>query len=153
MQVSTRAIVLSAVKYAEADLIVSCYTEDHGLKSYLLRGVRKSKKGKLRTSYFQPLTQLELTAWHRDKGTLERIREVRLAEVYHSIHTDLKKSAIAMFLSEVLRSAIKEEEPNQSKYRYLARSLIWLDRHDRVANFHVLFMLQLTSYLGFYPDT
>ena len=153
MQVNTRAIVLSAVKYAEADLIVSCYTEDHGLKSYLLRGVRKSRKGKLRSSYFQPLTLLEITALHRDKGSLERIREVRLWEAYNTIHTDLKKSSIAMFLSEVLKAAIKEEEPNPSKFQFLTRALLWLDKHDRVANFHILFMLRLSSYLGFFPDT
>jgi len=153
MQVSTRAIVLSAVKYAEADLIVSCYTEDYGLKSYLLRGVRKSRKGKLRPSYFQPLTQLELNAFHRDRGSLERLREVKLAYPYQSLHTDLKKSSIAMFLSEVLKSVIREEEPNPSKYTYLAHSFLWLDSHDRVANFHLLFLLRLTSFLGFYPDT
>lgn len=153
MQVNTRAIVLSAIKYAEADLIVSCYTEDHGLKSYLLRGVRKSRKGKLRSSYFQPLTLLEITAVHRDKGSLERISEVRLSETYHTIHTDLKKSSIAMFLSEVLKDAIKEEEANPAKFQFLIKSLLWLDNHDRVANFHILFMLRLSGYLGFFPDT
>ena len=55
MQVSTKAIVLTAIKYGDSSLIVRCYTEQSGSKSYLLRGVLKSKKGKLRPAYFQPL--------------------------------------------------------------------------------------------------
>ena len=50
MLVNTRAIVISALKYGEADLIVKCFTEEAGLKTYLLRSILKSKKGKLRTA-------------------------------------------------------------------------------------------------------
>jgi DNA repair protein RecO (recombination protein O) len=44
MQVRTKAIVLSALKYGDTSLIVRCYTQTSGLKSYLLRGVLKSRK-------------------------------------------------------------------------------------------------------------
>jgi DNA repair protein RecO (recombination protein O) len=152
MVVTTNAIVFSSIKYSEADLIVSCFTESAGLKSYLLRNVLKSRKGKLRASYFQPLTQLEITAVHRDRGTLERIREVKILIPYQSLHTDVIKGAIVMFLAEILKSAIREEEANPPLFEYLQQSLVWLDSHDSIANFHILFLLKLTAYLGFYPD-
>ena len=41
MQVTTRALVISAIKYGEADLVGSCFTESYGLKSYHLRGILK----------------------------------------------------------------------------------------------------------------
>ena len=153
MVVSTNAVVFSSIKYGEADLIVSCYTEIYGLKSYLLRGILKSRKGKLRVSYFQPLTQLELTATHRDKGTLERIQEAKVLHPYKTLHTDVVKSGIVMFLSEMLKTSIQEEEANINLYGYIREALIWLDGNNNVANFHILFLLNLTSYLGFYPDT
>jgi DNA repair protein RecO (recombination protein O) len=152
MVVTTKAIVLSAIKYAEADLIVSCYTEGYGLKSYLLRGVLKSKKGALKTSYFQPLTQLEIVAVHKDKGTLERIKEAKIAQPYRSLHTHVVKSAIVLFLSEMLKNTIQEEEANPPLFHYLAQSFYWLDNHEQVANFHLLFLLKLSAYLGCYPD-
>jgi DNA repair protein RecO (recombination protein O) len=152
MVITTNAIVFSSIKYAEADLIVSCFTEAAGLKSYLLRNVLKSRKGKLRASYFQPLTQLEITAVHRDKGTLERIREVKILEPYRSLHSDVVKSGVVMFLAEMLKTSIREEEANPELFKYLQQSLFWLDSHDTVANFHLLFLLKLTAYLGFYPD-
>ena len=69
MVVTTKAIVLSAIKYGDSDLIVKCYTEK-GIKSYLLKRILKAKRGKLKVSYFQPLTQLELVASHNEKGRL-----------------------------------------------------------------------------------
>lgn len=153
MQVSTRALVFSAIKYAEADLIVSCFTEDFGLKSYLLRGVLKSKKGKLRASLFQPLTLLQLEAYHKDRGTLERISEAKVLQPYQTLHTEVVKSSVVMFLAEVLKNSIQEEEANPMLFEYISSSLQWLDLHDRIANFPVFFLLNLSSHLGFYPDT
>ncbi len=152
MIVATKAIVFSAIKYSEADLIVSCYTQVAGIKSYLLRGVLKSKKGKLKASYFQPLTQLELIADHKNRGTLEYIREAKVFEPYKTLHTTIVKSGLVMFLSEMLKNIIKEEEPNDQLYNFLENSFNWLDQNEEVANFHIFFLLQLSLYLGFYPD-
>ncbi|MGO4913478.1 DNA repair protein RecO [Leeuwenhoekiella sp. W20_SRS_FM14] len=153
MLVTTRALVISALKYGEADLIVKCFTEEAGLKSYLLRSILKSKKGKLRTAMFQPATQLEIVAMHKDKGTLESIREAKVLQPYVSLHTDILKSSIVLFLSEMLRNVIQEEEENRPLYSYLEHAFMWLDLHTHTANFHLLFLLELTKYLGFYPDT
>ena len=48
--ISTKAIVISTIKYSDTSLIVKLYTEKVGLVSFLLKGILKSKKGKLRTS-------------------------------------------------------------------------------------------------------
>ncbi|WP_347373487.1 DNA repair protein RecO [Aequorivita sp. Q41] len=152
MVVATKAIVFSAIKYSEADLIVSCYTEIAGVKSYLLRNILKSRKGKLKASYFLPLTQLELIADHKNKGTLEYIKEAKINNPYQTLHTDIVKSGLVLFLSEMLKNCIREEETNQELYTFLENALHWLDQNDAVANFHIYFLLQLSMYLGFYPD-
>lgn len=152
MLVTTKAIVFGSIKYGEADLIVSCFTEKSGLKSYLLRGILKSRKSKLRSSLFQPLTQLELVANHKEKGTLESIRDAKLLFPYQTLHTSVLKSSVVFFLSEVLKTSVKEEEANESLYEFLQNTLIWFDESEEVANFHLLFLLKLTRYLGFYPD-
>lgn len=152
MLVKTKAIVLSALKYGEADLIVKCFTEKAGLKTYLLRGVLKTKKGKIKASLFQALTQLELEANHRDRGAMDYLREARIQQPYASLHTNIMKSTVTMFLAEVLRNSIKEEEENPALYEFLEHSLNWFDNHDKTANFHLMFLLKLCRYLGFYPD-
>lgn len=152
MIVTTKAIVISSLRYAEADLIVSCFTEVDGMKSYMLRNILKSKKGKLRTSFFQPLSQLELIANHKNKGTLEYIKEAKIVYPYQTLHSDILKSSLVMFCSEILKSTIKEEEPNPQLFQFLSYAFQWLDLHETYANFHILFLLKLSQYLGFYPD-
>ena len=153
MVLTTKAIVLSAIKYRDSDLIVSCFTEVSGIKSYLLHKVLSSKKGKLKASYFQPLTQLELEVVHRDKGTLESIKEAKIIHPYSTLHLDVIKGTLVIFLAEMLKNTIKEEEKNIELFRFLEHSLLWLDKNENIGNFHILFLLKLSSYLGFYPDT
>lgn len=152
MLLKTNGIVLSKLKYRDNDLIVKCYTSQRGVVSYLLRGVLKSKKGSAKTAYFQPLSQLQIEENYRANQSLQFISDVKLNIVYKSLHSNVVKGAIVMFLSEVLSSVLKEEERNEHLYDYLETSLIWLDHEDDYANFHLLFLLNLTKYLGFHPD-
>lgn len=153
MQVTTKAIVLSSLKYGDTSLIVKAFTESDGLKSYLLKGVLKSKRGKLKAAYFLPLMQLEIVAQHKNKGTLETIREAKVIAPYQTLHTDIVKNSLVLFLAEMLGNSIQEQEEDSGLYNYLEYALHWLDFHDPPANFHLLFLLNLTKYLGFYPDT
>lgn len=150
--ITSKAIVLSAIKYGDTSLIVKCFTALEGVKTYLIKGVLKSKKGKFKPSYFQPLTQIQITANNYSKGTLYTLKEVQVINPYLTIHTSVIKQTILMFLSEVLSSIIQEEEENKSLYIYIETALIWLDTHTEVSNFHLLFLLNLSKFLGFYPD-
>lgn len=153
MQVATKGIVLSSIKYGDTSLIVRIFTFSDGIKSYLLRGILASKKGKLKTAYFQPLLQLDLIASHKNKGTLESITEAKVNYHYQSLHTDIAKNALTFFLAEMLSNSIHEEESNENLFNFIEAALQWLDAHDEFANFHLYFVLSLTKYFGFYPDT
>ena len=152
MLIKTEAVVFSALKYGEADLIVKAFTKSSGLKSYLLRNILKSKKGKLRVAMFQPLMHLEIEANHKDKGTLESIREAKVLTHFTSLHTEITKSALVFFIADILRNAVQEEEENVPLFEYITATTLWLDTHHTIANFHLLFMIKLSGYLGFYPD-
>lgn len=152
MPITTKAIVLSSLKYGDTSLIVRTYTEAAGLQSFLLKGILKRRKGGLTAGYFQPLTQLEVVASPSRSGKLGYLKEAVISQPYESLHADVRKGAVCMFLSEVLSQCIREEEPNPRLYSYLEHTLQWLDHHDRIANFHIRFLLGLTRYLGFYPD-
>ena len=152
MQVTTKAIILSSLKYGDTSLIVKAFTQSDGLKSYLLKGVLASKRGKLKAAHFQCLTQLELTANHKNKGTLETIREARVIHPYKTLHTSIVKNSLVLFLAEMLGNSIQEEEQDENLYNYLENSFKWLDANTSIANFHLLFLLNLTKFLGFYPE-
>ncbi len=153
MQVTTKAIILTSLKYGDTSLIVRAFTDSDGLKSYLLKGVLSAKKGKIKAAHFQPLTQLEIVANHKNKGTLESIQEAKVNYPYRTVHNDIAKNAMTLFLAEMLSHSIREEEANPALFEFLEASFQWLDIHDEIANFHCHFLIQLTKYLGFYPDT
>lgn len=151
--VTSKAIVISSLKYSDTSLIVKLYTAEKGLQSFLLKGVLNSKKGKLKAAYFLPLTQLNIVASIRDGRSLHSIREASLSHHYSTLNSEIIKQSLVLFLSEVLSHAIREEEQNPALFQFLETSFLWLDTHNSVSNFHLFFLLQLTKYLGFYPDT
>jgi len=150
--VKTNAIVLSKIKYRDNDLIVKCYTKQRGIASYLVRGALKTTKGSSKSIYFQPLSLLAIEGHVKPNNSLQTIKEVKLDYLYQTLHTNILKGAIAMFLAEVLCSILKEEEQNEPLYHYIENTLLWLDHELECSNFHLLFLLNLTKYLGFYPD-
>jgi len=153
MQISTNAIVISKIRYRDNDLIVKCYTEQLGIVNYILKGVLKNKKANVKTAYFQLLSQLQLDTTHRNNSSLQFIKDVRLNHLYATLHTNVIKGSVVMFLAEVLANALREEEKNSILYEYLETTFLWFDKQGQYANFHLLFLLNLTRHLGFYPDT
>ena len=149
---STKAIVLSAIKFKDTSLIVRCYTQK-GIKTYLVKGVlSKSKSKKFKIAYFQTFTLLDIVAKHNNKGQLNYINDIRVYQPLHNIYTNIYKNTIALFLAEVLSSILKEEAENDLLFQFIENAIIWLDTHDKTNNFHLLFLIKLTKYLGFYPN-
>ncbi len=151
MLVPTKAIVLRSIRYSDADMIAKCYTASDGLKSYMLRGILKSKKGKIKAAMFQAFSQLEIIARHKNKGSLEYIKEAKITAINTAIRSNVQKSSIAFFLSEVIQNAVQEEEQNKDLYVFLEEAIAWLEQEDKVANFHLFFLVKFTRYLGIYP--
>ena len=152
MLVKTKAIVLSSLKYQEKSLIVKCFTLSDGLKSYFVRDAFSGRKGNHKIAYFQPLTLLEIEAVHKNKGTLENFKEIKISHPYWSIPTDIFKSTIVLFLSEMLHNSIHEEEANPDFFTFLETALMWLDTNEQTSNFHLILLMEATKFLGFYPE-
>jgi DNA repair protein RecO (recombination protein O) len=152
MQISTKAIVVSKLRYKDHDLIVKCYTEQYGIKAYLLKGILKNRKSKFKVAYFQPLTIIEIEAEHKTNRSLHFLKDIKVQNNFESIHTNIIKSTIGMFLAEILSIVLKEEEENTTLFNYLQTSLVWFDENETDTNFHYIFLIELTKYLGFYPD-
>ena len=63
------------------------------------------------------------------------------------------KGAIALFVSELLTRVLLEQEVNKGLFDYLRQSIVTLDRCSKgIANFHLVFLMQLAVYLGIFPN-
>lgn len=150
MLIKTRGIVLSCLKYRETSIIARVYTEQLGVQTYVVNGVRKAKPPG-RIALFQPFTLLELVAYvARGSSGLTRLSEFRCAEPFQTLPYDVHKSSVVLFLSEVLGRAVREEEQNEALFQFLHDSILAFDRQAGGSeNFAPAFLLQLTAYLGF----
>ena len=152
MLYTTKGIVIHHFKYSEKSVIAKIYTEKYGLQSFLLNGVRNSKS-KNKAAYLQPLSLVEINAFHKEKKGLQQLKNIQLANPYTSIPFNINKTSIAFFLAEILYKSIKEEEPNEALFEFLYHAFQVLDLEtSNYANFHLLFLGQLSKFLGFYPQ-
>lgn len=152
MLVKTRGIVLSSIKYSESSIITKIYTEEFGMLSFMVRGVRK-RKARISASFFQPFTILDLDINYKPKSNLQNIKELGLAQRTDSLHSDVRKSTLALFLAEVLHKSLEEEQQDQGLFEFLQLTIDFLDSMESsFGNFHLIFLLQLSKYLGFYPS-
>jgi len=151
MITATRAIVLKHFKYAENSIICKIYTEELGIKSYIISNLR-SKKAQNKISWYQPLTLLDLIVYNKENKQLHHIKEACCSEPLKTIHNHVFKSSMALFVAEILLKSIKEEEANAVQFAFVRQFIKTLDSADaHFADYHLVFMLHLTQYLGFYP--
>jgi DNA repair protein RecO (recombination protein O) len=151
MLIKTRAIVLHHVKYGESSLIVTLYTEIHGRMTCMVSGIR-SKKSHLSLTFFQPLTLLETEIYYKSNREIHRLKELSCPFHYTSIPFSITKSTISLFLAEIVWLTLREEEANEGLFNFLFHAFQLLDSKDEgVANFHLLFLIHYSRYLGIFP--
>lgn len=149
---STRGIVIHTTKYSETSIIARIFTEQFGMQSYLIKGIRRAQS-RLKPALFQPLTILDLIVYHRQKSSLQNLKEANYLYPYQSIPFDISKSSIALFINELIYKTIREEESNPELFDFLLRTCISLDTMASPGNYyHLLFALRFTKYLGFMPQ-
>ena len=145
-------IVLRTLKYSDGLMIADIYTAQRGRMSFLVP-VSHSKRSKVRSVLFQPLSMLTFTATVKAGRNLSRIGEVQPFSMYSSITNDVVKSSIALYLAELLTFALREDGSDDSLFTFLDRSFTLFDNLEHgYADFHLVFMVQLLRFLGIYPN-
>ncbi|MDY5125763.1 MAG: DNA repair protein RecO C-terminal domain-containing protein [Prevotella sp.] len=146
----TRMIILRIVRYADSKVIVDAYTETDGRVSF---AVVLSSKGKMKRQLFQPLMLLEADCDIKTNAQLHRLREVRMLSPMVSLHSDMSKMGIVMFLSETLSRILPPLNPLPGLFYYIYNGIEWLEKASAgYANFHLVFLVHLTRFLGIFPD-
>ena len=147
----TQGIVIKATKYSETSLVVHIYTRDFGMQGFLVQGVYR-KKSTFKPSHFQHLNRLQMVIYYKPQRQLQKIKELKITPIFHSVPYEIEKTAIAMFMAEILEKTLRVEEVNEPLFQFLHNSIRFLDEWEgKLTNFPLLFLIHLSRYLGFYP--
>lgn len=150
---STQGIVLQNIKYGDTSLISQVYTEAFGRKSFLFKGIR-SKKSKIHPNILQSLFIINVEAYLKEGKEISLVKDASPLVIFKYFPYDIKKSAQAMFMSEILNRCLHEEEPNPLLYLFIRNSIEFFDLMEKgSSNFHILFLVKLSKHLGFYPSS
>jgi len=148
----TKAIILGSVKYSDNNLILHAYTEEYGRTAYVVNGI-KSKRCTVKPALLAPLSVVDLEAEHNPKRDVQRIKESKIIFSSYNISANPVRNSIAHLLAEVLYHSLRETEKNPALFDFLTHSIVHLENMESgIANFHLVFMLKLSAYLGFYPN-
>ncbi len=142
---------MRTVRYGEASIIASVYTERYGMQSYIVNGIRSAgKSGQSKAGLFQPGAILDLVVYHNESKNIQRIKEFRWGYLYETVFSGVLRNAVAMYMIELTQKSIREPEPNENLYAFIEDALVHLDKSgDRVAaNFPLYFTLHLMTFLG-----
>ncbi|MBK6930074.1 MAG: DNA repair protein RecO [Saprospirales bacterium] len=153
MLLHTRGIVFRSIRYGETSAIADIFTEEKGLRSFIGGGVR-TPKSRMPFGLFQPMMVVDLVAYFRDADDhLNRLKEMRAAEVFVRIPFDIRRGAVALFMAEICRKSIHAGEENPGLFAFILDHLHRLDTTDEpIANLHLHFLLHLAGFLGFQPQ-
>ena len=152
MLIKTKGIVLRSFKYSETSLICEVYTEQAGLKKYIVSGVR-SKKARVSANLLQIMSLIELVAYNKEGRDLHRPKEIKPFHIYQKLPFDVVRSAVGMFVTEVAQKILRQDEANEAIFNFLLSIYLHLDETTYpVGNVHLYFLAHFTKYLGFVPD-
>ncbi len=129
--------------------MIRIFTEKFGLKSFLVRSGGGLKNNL--TPLFQPFTIVDFSAVSKDQRGLWQLKDLRMAIPFVSIPFDPIKASVVLFLNEIVHKTIADDYENEALYHFLEHSLQFLDHKERVGNFHLWFLMQLSRYYGFFP--
>ncbi len=149
MLFKTDGIVLNISIYDDKKSFVHIFTEDFGLVSYSIPNTH-SKRSKLRRSLFTPFTILEMDVTHHPDRSIQKINEARVKNIMMELYADPIKNGVTLFLAEFLSKAIKPGDNSPALFRFIVDSANLFDlMNEGKANFHLLFLLKITEFLGF----
>lgn len=152
MHQKAKGVVLHQLKYSEDSLIVDIFTQEYGTMSFWVK-VSRANRNRIQSSLLRPLNFVDILFENHPGRTIQRVVEMDSCHPCVSIPFHPLKATIVLFLQEFLYYALRKETANIPLFRYMEHAIQWLDEcEDRYSNFHLMFLLNLTRFLGIWPN-
>ena len=153
MLTPTEIIALRATRYSDTSAILSAYSRTGGRMSFMMPA-SAGREATRRRALLMPLGLVECVADVRAGRSVHGMRDPRAILPLSSIRSNPLKNAMASFLAEFLTYVLREGQPDEALWLYIRRSIEALEAipGNRVANFHICFMMRLCRFIGIEPD-
>lgn len=152
---STAALVLHTVQYKETSVIAKVFTRQLGVRSYVLKGVRKGGS-RTKQNLLQPLSYLDLVVYNNPKTQINYLKEIAphagvAPQALGGMDAEAVHNALRFFMTELLYKTLREEEPMPELFDYVVDSLRFIGEDRNLSNHPIFFLLTVSRYLGIKP--
>ena len=147
----TKGFIFGKRDFREADRIFSIFTKDYGALDILAKGERKitSKlRGALELFY---LSEIEFI----QGKTYKTLTDAALLEPFKNIRIDLERLEIAFKVSEILKSFLKFQEPDEKIWNLMITTFEKLNNvssSSSLSSLYYYFLWNFLSNLGYQPE-
>lgn len=149
--VKTEAVVLHTLRYRDHSYIVHLFTREVGNITCLVKGSKR--KSALSPVLMQPLSLTDALIDFRPNRTFQYIQESSPLVLLETIPYHPIKNCMALFISEVLYKTFRESNKDAELFDFVNESIQVFDSATKgIANFHLVFLIKLTRFLGFFPN-
>jgi DNA repair protein RecO (recombination protein O) len=131
---------------------VTAFTELFGVQSYMVNGIRTSRKSSsISIGHLQPGNLLDMVVYHHEKSTLQRMKDCRLLLHGQNLDENISKNAVLLFMVEMLQKCLKQPDPQPDLFYFLEDVMSGLNDANpaQTANLPVFYMLHLSHFFGF----
>lgn len=147
MKSKAELIVLNHTKFGENSIILHTLSKEYGRRGFLVRVGPKTAM-----ALFLPLNILEAEVTENPKSDLWYARNFVCVSPLDGIRRNIHKNTMTLFMSEVLYRVVKDQTNEDGLADWLKGQILTLDAlGSDYSNFHLLFLLDLCSALGFSP--
>jgi len=149
MKLTVEGIVIQCIRYSDHKLIVKMFCDQLGYKTCMARVSKRPTSSTLHL--YQSLRIVEFETDFQEQNKFLSIHNPRLSVPLHNIGFDPVKTAMALFMNELLAITIADDYTNDHLFKFLKNSIVLLDDAINPNNFHLWWLIELTRYYGFYP--
>lgn len=147
----TRGLVLRLLPFNDKNRIAKIYTEHFGLRTFIVNA-GSTRSSRQKTALLQALQPIWLETTFSETNKLNRLGEITAAGNINQAMQDHTKRSLLLFLNEVLYKCLREEQPDEPLFNFLVSSIDFLNKAPgNCNNFHLLFLIEMSRYLGFMP--
>lgn len=148
MEATQKAIFLWKIRFKESGFMVKVLSEKGALETFVFRGTKGAKKGMLAQLF--PLNEIEIDTYKSPKSSLAIIKNVKTLKPRMGIRSEMQQTAVAFFLAEVIAKSLKENDAHPQLFEFVSSSVDLFEKRYQ-PNFHLVFLLRFTRYIGIEP--
>ncbi|MCX8122905.1 MAG: DNA repair protein RecO [Spirochaetes bacterium] len=143
-------IVLRKIPVLEADVADIIYTQNHGKRTFIFKGIKKTKRRSL--SAIEPGSIVQLVYYYNEQKQMLHVKEFSLLHDTLSLRNNYQSMITLFLLLEIVDKTTGFNDPNEKIYTLLKGAIQTLHQTNAYIFFALAFVIHYLKISGILPD-